>query len=148
MHVSAPFLYLKFLFIYLFLAGLRLCCCVGFFSLAVSGGYPLVEVCRLLTAVASAVAELRLQVHGLQQWQLPGSGAQVQQLWCTGLAAPQYVGSLRTRDGTHVFCIVRWIFLFTTELPGKPPLCSFSLIAIRPCMDPPGFVYPSVAGCC
>ena len=69
----------------------------------------LVAVCRLLTAVASLVAERRLQVHGLQQLWLPGSRAQAQQLWCVGLVAPQHVGSSRTRDRTRVFCIGRRI---------------------------------------
>ena len=44
---------------------------------------------------------------GLQQPQLPGSRAQAQRLWGTGLVAPQHVGSSRTRDGTHVSCISR-----------------------------------------
>ena len=44
-------------FIYLFLAVLGLCCCAGFFLVAVSGDYTPVVVSRLLTAVASLVAE-------------------------------------------------------------------------------------------
>ena len=43
-------------------------------------------VCELLAVVASLVAEHRPQVHRFQQ------------LWCTGLAATQYVGSSQTRE--------------------------------------------------
>ena len=46
-------------FIYLFLAVLGLRCCVGFSLVAASGGYPPAAVHRLLTAVASLVAEHR-----------------------------------------------------------------------------------------
>ena len=46
-------------FIYLFLAVLGFCCCVGF-SLVVSRGYSQIAVRGLLTAVASVVVE-----HGL-----------------------------------------------------------------------------------
>ena len=38
-----------------------------------------------------------------------GSRAQAQQLWRTGLVAPQHVGSSRTRARTRVPCIGRWI---------------------------------------
>ena len=44
-----------------------------------------------------------------QQLRLPGSRAQAQQLWCTGLAAVQHVGSSRTRVQIHVSCIARQI---------------------------------------
>ena len=44
------------------------------------------------------------------QWlRLPGSRAEAQKLWCTGLVAPQHVGSSRIRDQTHVSRIGRWI---------------------------------------
>ena len=36
-------------------------------------------------------------------------GSQAQQLWCTGLVAPQHVGSSWTRAQTHVPCIGRRI---------------------------------------
>ena len=48
------FLYMQF---YLFMASLGLHSCMGFFLVEVSGGYSLVVVGRLLTAVASRVAE-------------------------------------------------------------------------------------------
>ena len=74
---------------------LRLRWCSRVFS---SGG------ARLLAEVAPLTAE-----HRLRQLQVPGSTAQPQQLWCTGLVAPQHVGSSQTWDGTHVPCIGRWI---------------------------------------
>ena len=46
---------------YLFLAAFVLCCCRGLSLVAVSGGYTLAAVHGLLTAVASLVAEHRLQ---------------------------------------------------------------------------------------
>ena len=49
-----------FIFIYLFLAVLGLCRCIGFSLVVASGGYSLVVMCRLLIAVASFVAEHRL----------------------------------------------------------------------------------------
>ena len=62
------FFFLTVLFIYSFLATLGLCCCTGF-SIAAE--------LRLLTSVASLVAE-----HGLSR-----CDARAQSLWCTGLAA-------------------------------------------------------------
>ena len=52
---SKYFIYIYDLF--LFLAVLGLCCCVGFSLVAASGRYSLVAVHRLLTAVAPLVAE-------------------------------------------------------------------------------------------
>ena len=53
---------------------------------------------------------------------LPGSRAQAQQLWRTGLVAPQHVGSSRTRPRTCVPCIGRWILnhCATGEAPFSP----------------------------
>ena len=45
-------------FIYLFLAMLDLCCCMGFSLVAVSGGYSLVVVCRLLIVVTCCGAQV------------------------------------------------------------------------------------------
>ena len=42
---------------YLFLAVLGLCCCVGFSPVAANGGYSLLAVSGLLTMAASLVAE-------------------------------------------------------------------------------------------
>ena len=53
-------LFFFIIFIYLFLAVLGLCCCVGAFSSCGEQGLLFIVVCRLLIAVASLVAE-----HGL-----------------------------------------------------------------------------------
>ena len=61
------------LFIYLLLAALGLCCCTWAFSSCGERGLLFVAVRGLLIAVASLVAEHRLQVR------------RPQQLWCVGL---------------------------------------------------------------
>ena len=55
-----------YLFIYLFLAALGLCCCTWAFSSYVQQGLLFVVVCGLLIAVASLVAEHGLEAHKLQ----------------------------------------------------------------------------------
>ena len=67
-----------------------------------------------LIAVASLVAEHRLQAHRLQQLRLMGSRDWAQQLRVRGLVAPWHVGSSWTRDGTHVPCIGRRILIHWT----------------------------------
>ena len=92
------------------------CCCAGF-SLAVeSGGYSLAVVGRLLIVAAALVAEHGLGHVGLRscstwaQYLLPpGSRAQAQQLWHTGLVAPWHVRSCQIRDHIHVSRIGRQI---------------------------------------
>ena len=54
------FFFLIYTFVYLFMAMLGLCGCVGFSLVAASNGYSLVVVHGLLIAVASLVAEHRL----------------------------------------------------------------------------------------
>ena len=56
-------------------------------------------------------------VHGLQYLRLPGSRAQAQQLWGTGLVALQHGGSPQIKDQSCVSCIGRWVL--TTEPAGK-----------------------------
>ena len=65
--------------------------------------------------MASLAAE-----HGLQAFGLHGLQSLGQQLWRTGLAAPQHVGSSRIRDQTHVPCTGWWILSHQTtrEVPG------------------------------
>ena len=58
---------------YLFLAGLGLCCCMGFSLVEASRGYALVAVCELLFAVASLVAEHGFYGCGLQSLRPRGS---------------------------------------------------------------------------
>ena len=86
-----------------------LCCCAQAFSSCCEKGYFFLAVHGLLIGMASLIAEHRQQAHGLQQLQLTGSRAWAQQLWGMGLAAPQHVGSSRTRDQTYVHCVGRWI---------------------------------------
>ena len=74
---------------------LGLHCCTLFSPAAASGSYSLVAVNGLLIVVPSVVI-----ASGLTQ---------VQYLWCTGLVAPQHVGSSWTRDRTHVSYVGRWI---------------------------------------
>ena len=59
MPVVISFFFLIILFI-LFLALLGLCCCTDFSLVVASRGYSLAEVCRLLIAVASPVADHEL----------------------------------------------------------------------------------------
>ena len=67
-----------------------------------------------LVAVASLVAEHRLQVRGLQQLWCMGSGVVAH-----GLVAPQHVGPPQTRDRTRVPCTGRQILnhCATREVP-------------------------------
>ena len=54
------------LFIYLFLAVLGLCCCVGFSLVVVSGGYSLVAEHRLQATLVSVVVACGLSRCGFQ----------------------------------------------------------------------------------
>ena len=123
-----PFLFFKFIYlIYLFLAVLGLPCCSRAFSTCGERGLLFVAVHGLIM-VASLVAELRLQVCGLQwSWRVSsvvvahGLRAQAQWLWRTGLVAQWHVGSSRTRARTHVPCTGRWILnhCTTKEAPAS-----------------------------
>ena len=64
---------------------------------AVRGGCSQVVVCGLLFAVASLVAQHRLQECELLQ------------LWHTGLVAQWHVGSSQIKSQTGVPCVGRWI---------------------------------------
>ena len=78
-----------FLFIYLFLALLRLCCCIGACFSCSKRGLLFAEVHGLLIAVAS-----RCRAWPLRAW--------VSVVWHMGLVPLQHVGSSWTRDQTHV----------------------------------------------
>ena len=80
--------------------------CLGFSLIAVSGGYSVVSVTRLLIAAASSVEEHDLGHAGFSSW---GSRAQAQYLWHTDVAALWHVGSSLYRDGARVSCIGRRI---------------------------------------
>ena len=84
---------------YVFLAVLGLCCCEGFSLVAVRG----FSLKQLLLCRAQTLRHMDLVVVA------PGSGAQAQYLWHTGLVDPWHVGSSWIRDGTCVSCIGRWI---------------------------------------
>ena len=91
---------------------LDLLCCVDF-SLAV--------VCGLLIAVASLVAEHRLQARGLQYlWYLgyivEALGLQNIAVVVHRLSVPQHVGSSQTKDQSPALAAGS----FTTEPPGRP----------------------------
>ena len=71
-----------FKIIYLFLAALGLCCCVPASSSCSEQGLLFIAVHGLLAAVASLVAEHRLQARGLQQLCHAGSVVVVHRLSC------------------------------------------------------------------
>ena len=78
--------YFKNLFIYLFiyLAALGLCCCAWAFSSCSEQGLLFVEVHGLVIVVASLVEEHGLQARGLQQLWLTGSVVVAHELQSTG----------------------------------------------------------------
>ena len=95
-----------FNFIYLFIFG-----CVGpsllhegFSLVAASGGYSSLQCMGF-----SLRWLLLLQSTGPRCMGFSSCGTRAQQLWRTGLVAPQHVGSSRTRARTRVPCIGRWI---------------------------------------
>ena len=77
-HGNHIFIYLLLNYVYLFLAVLGLCCCVGSSIVVMSGAYCLVVGCGLLIAVASLVAEHELKSIWAQELWLVGSRAQAQ----------------------------------------------------------------------
>ena len=86
-HINV-FWFFKKLFIQLFLAALGLHCCTDFSLSAASRGYSVVVVHGLL------LVEHRLQgpwASVATECGLSSCSTQVQQLWCTGLVAPQHV---------------------------------------------------------
>ena len=106
------------------------------FSSCGKQGLLFVAVHGLLMAVASLVAEHRLQARGLQQLCLAGSRAQAQQLWRTGLVAPQHVGSSRTRARTRVPCIGWRILNHCTTREARGTLSNPSHGPGQSCPDP------------
>ena len=98
---SVKIFYFKIIFkIYFILAVLGLCCFEDF---------PLGVVCGLITTVASLSEKRGPQGTRASGVVAPGSRAQVQQMWRTGLDAPCLVRSSWTREQTHVSCIGRQI---------------------------------------
>ena len=79
------------------MAALSPCCCMQAFSSYGKCSLFFIVAHRLLTAVASLVAEHGLWAHRLQS------------LWPTGLAALQHVKSTQSRDQSPVSCTGRQI---------------------------------------
>ena len=100
--------FLKIIY-FTFLATLAFLCCAGSSLLWVGFLFFAVMPISLLTAVASLVAEHKLQACRLQQLQLSGSRACAQQFWCTDLVALPHVETSRTRGWTQVPCIGKQI---------------------------------------
>ena len=75
----------------------------GFSLVMASRVYFLAVARRILIAMAFLVAEAPVlgQVGSVVAAPKPWS-AGAQELWSTGLVAPQHVGSSQTRDRTHV----------------------------------------------
>ena len=92
------FFFSTFIFIYLFIFG-----CVGS-SFLCEGFLQLWQAGVTLHRGARACHYRGLSCCGAQ-----APDAQAQQLWLTGLAAPQHVGSSQTRARTRVPCIGRQI---------------------------------------
>ena len=93
-----------------------------------SGDHSLLVGHAVLIAVASRCRNMDSRTQAFSScgtWapplQLPGSRAQAQYLWCTGLVAPRQVGSFRIRYWAHVLCFHRRILL-TLSHQGSPAL--------------------------
>ena len=100
------------------------------------GEQGLVSSCGAQASHCSDFSWCRAWLQGAQaQWLwLLGSSAQAQCSWCTGLVAPQHVGSSWIRDWPHAPAVAGGFF--TTEPPGKPLsfafwLASFGMIICR-----------------
>ena len=115
--LSFSFFLLSFLkLINLILTVLGLHCCVDFSRCSKRG---LLCSCRARAPHCSGFPCCRAQALGCksfstcgmwaQQLKFPGSSAQAQQLWGTGLVGLWHVGSSWTRDRTCVSYIGRWI---------------------------------------
>ena len=74
---------------------------------------------RLWSMQASTVAACRLSSCSSQALE-----HRLQWLWCSGLVAPQHMGSSPTRDWTHVSRIGRWILYYWAT--GETTLCIWS----------------------
>ena len=109
------FLYKFILFIYFWLHWVFVAA-RGLSLVAASGGYSSLQCTGfslrwllLLWSTGSRHTGFSSCGTWAQQLWLAGSRVQAQQLWHTGLVAPQHVGSSQTRGRTRVTCIGRWI---------------------------------------
>ena len=71
---------------------------------AASGGYSSLCCTGFSLRWLLSLWSMDSRVRGLKEVPLPGSRAQVQQVWSTSLGAPLHVGSSQTRDQIHVSC--------------------------------------------
>ena len=96
-----PFFYhfLKFLFVYLFLAALSRPCCMWAFHSCGEWG---------LLSSSSAQAAHRGGFFCYRAQALEPVGSVV---WCTGFIVPQHVESSQIRDQTRVLCIGWWVLI-------------------------------------
>ena len=111
------------LFIHLYFGCTCLCCCAGFSLVPASGSSSLVAVCGLLVVAVPCCRGQALGCTGFcssQQLRLPGSRAQVQQLWPPGLGALRHVDFSKIRI-KPVFSSMAGLF-FTTKPSGQPKL--------------------------
>ena len=96
----------------------------GFLQLR-RAGLLFVVVCRLLIAVASLVAEHRLQVHGLQQLWHTGSVVVARGLWSAGSVVVAHGLNFSTACGIFLdqglnACPLLGRRILNTAPPGKP----------------------------
>ena len=103
------------------------------FSLDVeSKSYSLAVVHSLLTAAASLVAERGLYDKQIfVALQFPGSGAQAQEPWHTGLVALQPVGSFQIRNWTCVSYLGSQILYHPATREAQKPGFLLELIYLR-----------------
>ena len=97
-------LLLSRIFFFFFVAGSS--CCSGHSLVAVSGAPAAVQG---FSSWGASRHWARAGGARFQKLQLMGSGAQTQELWCTGLAPPRHVGSSWLRDRTRASCTDRQI---------------------------------------
>ena len=113
-----PFSFLREFYLFIFdCPGSSLLC--GFFSSC--GKRELLSSCSAWASHCSGFSCCRGQARGhagfssfstwAQELWLPGSRAQAQYLWCTGLVALQHVGSSWIRDRTQVWSDSFWATL-------------------------------------
>ena len=100
------FLFLSIYFIYLFLAVLGLCCCVGFPRVVASGAY---SGCSVQASRCDGFSHCRTELLGM--WPsvvaAPGLYSAGIIVGVHGLSCSLVLGSSRTRDQTGVSCIGR-----------------------------------------
>ena len=113
-------------FINLFLAVLGLLCCVGFSLVVKSGDHCLVAVGGLLIAVASLVAELRLQARGLNSCGLRALHCRLSNV-VQGLSCPAACGIFLDQGSNP--CPLHWQADSYPLYHQVSPRCPLSMVA-------------------